>query len=49
MIASIQQGFLNWAAEISRLLREQVVDLDPQEYCIGAVFIIAIGYVSLRK
>lgn len=47
MFATLKQDFLIWTGEVSQILREQVIDLDPHEYCIGAVFVISIGYVLL--
>ncbi|MCA9049171.1 MAG: hypothetical protein KDA89_10615 [Planctomycetaceae bacterium] len=40
-------AFTLWTVQMKSLLRNEVVDLDPHEYCIGAVFLISIGFVLL--
>lgn len=49
MIASIKQNVVNWAMDVNRLISDELIDLDPHEYCVGAVLIIAIGFVMLRR
>lgn len=49
MFTSIKQAVFVWAMDINRIIREEVVDLEPHEYCIGAVFIIAVGVVTLKR
>jgi hypothetical protein len=47
MFDQLKYGFLQWTREVKYLLIDEYVDLEPHEYCIGAVFIIAIGFVLL--
>jgi hypothetical protein len=47
MLNQLKYGFLRWTREVKHLLNDEYIDLEPHEYCIGAVFIIAIGFVLL--
>ena len=47
MMMAIRRTFNQWTMEMSQLMRNEFVDLEPHEYCIGAVFVIAIGFVLL--
>lgn len=49
MLASIKHSVTQWAMEVNGIIRSELVDLDPHEYCIGAVFVIAIGFVLLKR
>ncbi|MCP4169458.1 MAG: hypothetical protein GY758_01655 [Fuerstiella sp.] len=40
-------SLLQWTREVKRLLLDEYIDLEPHEYCIGAVFVIAVGFVLL--
>lgn len=44
---AVKRTFDQWTVQMQRLVRNEFVDLDPHEYCIGAVFVIAIGFVLL--
>ena len=48
MFFKIRMAFSLWTMQMKGLLHNQVIDLDPHEYCIGAVFVIAIGFVLLN-
>jgi len=48
MFASIKTSFLLWVSQLQQLVRSEYLDLEPHEYCIGAVFVIAIGFVLLN-
>ncbi|MEQ9412053.1 MAG: hypothetical protein RIK87_30355 [Fuerstiella sp.] len=47
MLSTIKREFVLWTIEINRLICEEIVDLDPHEYCIGAVLLIAVGFMLL--
>jgi hypothetical protein len=47
MLFEVKTHFLMWTVQVERYIRSEVVDLQPHEYCIGAVFVIAIGFVLL--
>lgn len=47
MITEAKTSFLLWTVQVQRYLRSEVINLEPHEYSIGAVFIIAIGFVML--
>ncbi|MCA9082964.1 MAG: hypothetical protein KDA81_02860 [Planctomycetaceae bacterium] len=47
MWLKIQSAFVLWTVQLKQLLRNEVVDLEPHEYCIGATFVIAIAFVLL--
>lgn len=47
MISQLKTDFLVWSVQVKRYMQSEFVDLQPQEYCIGAVFVIAIGFVLL--
>lgn len=47
MFVEVKTRFLMWTIQVQRYLRSEVVDFEPHEYCIGAVFVIAIGFVLL--
>ncbi len=47
MLYQLKAGFLQWTGQVKYLVFDEVVDLDPQEYCIGAVLIIAVGFALL--
>ena len=47
MLNQLKFGFLQWARQVKHLLIDEYIDLEPHEYCIGAVFVIAIGFVLL--
>ena len=49
MLAGITNHVTQWASDVKRLISDQVVDLEPHEYCVGAVFIIAIGHLLLKR
>lgn len=47
MLFELKTSFLLWTVQVQRYLRSEVIDLEPHEYCIGAVFVIAVGFVML--
>ena len=47
MLSGAKQHFTKWVVDLNRLIRTEVVDLEPHEYCIGAVFVIAVGFLLL--
>lgn len=47
MLFEAKNRFLMWTVQVERYLRSEFVDLQPHEYCICAVFVIAIGFVLL--
>lgn len=47
MLFELKTSFLLWTVQVQRYLRSEFVDLEPHEYCIGAVFVIAVGFVML--
>ena len=38
-----------WAYSVTDLMQERYLHLSPDDYCIGAVFLIAIGYFLLKR
>ena len=49
MFSEIKREVLFWASDVNRIIRDEFVDLEPHEYCIGATLVIAIGFVLLRR
>lgn len=49
MWSSVSNSVARWASSVSYLMRERYLHLSPDDYCIGAVFVIAIGYVLLLR
>ena len=49
MWSSISNSVSRWGSSVSDLMRERYLHLSPDDYCIGAVFVIAIGYVLLKR
>lgn len=47
MFSGIKNSFVRWTVDINHLIRDEFVDLEPHEYCVGAVVVIAIGFVLL--
>ena len=47
MMLAVKRYFDHWTFQMKQLMRNEFVDLEPHEYCIGAVFVIAIGFVML--
>lgn len=47
MFQQIKTSFLQWSFEVKTYLGNEVVDLEPHEYCVLATFTIAIGFVLL--
>ena len=47
MFHQLKTGVMRWGFEVKTYLRNEVVDLEPHEYCVLATFIIAIGFVLL--
>ena len=49
MWTEAKRKVLRWAGDLDNIFREGMCDLEPQEYCIGAVFVIAVGFVLLKR
>ena len=49
MLAGITHSIVDWASEVNEIISREVVDLEPHEYCVFGVVVIAIGHVMLRK
>ena len=47
MLYQLKQSFRVWTYQMNHYLRNEFMDLEPHEYCVGAVFVIAIGFVLL--
>ncbi len=47
MYYQVKNAVRAWSYEINQYVRDEVMDLEPHEYCVGAVFVIAIGFVLL--
>ncbi|MEO1980291.1 MAG: hypothetical protein ABGZ24_07230 [Fuerstiella sp.] len=47
MLNQLRVEFLQWTGQVKHLVANKADNLQPQEYCIGAVFVIAIGFVLL--
>ena len=47
MMLTTKRYFDHWTFQMKQFVRNEFVDLEPHEYCIGAVFVIAIGFVML--
>jgi len=48
MLHQLKSGFFQWTGQLKHLVFDELVDLDPQEYCVGAVLIIAVGFALLN-
>ena len=46
-MTAAKNHFLHWVYQIKQIMRTEFLDLEPHEYCIGAVFVISIGFVLL--
>lgn len=47
MISEIKREFVQWAGQVNGIISDKLIHLSPQDYSIGGVFIIAIGFVLL--
>jgi len=47
MLSEVKSTVFLWSLQMQRYLRNELIDLEPHEYCIGAVFVIAIGFVLM--
>lgn len=47
MIAEAKYQVQLWGSQMKQLMGNSFNELDPQMYCIGAVFVICIGFVLL--
>ena len=47
MIAEAKYQVQLWGSQMKQLMGDSFNGLDPQMYCIGAVFVICIGFVLL--
>ncbi len=47
MFQQVKNGVMQWGFEVKTYLQNEVVDLEPHEYCVLATFTIAIGFVLL--
>ncbi|MEZ6125903.1 MAG: hypothetical protein R3C49_22475 [Planctomycetaceae bacterium] len=47
MLTGLKNEFLAWTVQMESYMRRELVDLQPHEYCIGAVLGISIGFVLL--
>lgn len=47
MFYQLKSSFMLWAYQVKHHLLDGVLDLNPQEYCVLATFIISIGFVLL--
>lgn len=47
MISEIKREFVLWASQVNGIISDKLIHLSPQDYSIGGVFIIAIGFVLL--
>jgi hypothetical protein len=48
MLLSISSGFQLWLSQIQRIMVHKMNHITPQDYCIGLVLAIAIGYCLLK-
>jgi len=47
MFYQLKLSFRVLTYQVNDYVRNQLFDLEPQGYCVGAVFVIAIGFVLL--
>lgn len=47
MLNQLRIEFLQWTGQVKYLVADKAGNLEPHEFCIGAVFVIAIGFVLL--
>lgn len=47
MLNQMKNGFTIWAYQVKQYIRSEIIDLDPQEYCVLATLGIAVGFVLL--
>lgn len=47
MFNQLVNGFSLWIFQLKSFISGRMLDLQPQEYCVMATFIISIGFVLL--
>ena len=47
MFLSLKTAFIAWTYQIKHIIREDVVDLEPQGYCAFAAVIISFGFMMM--
>lgn len=48
MLMTVSSAILTWLSQVQNIVTQQFSHLSPDEYCIGLVFCICIGFVLLR-
>lgn len=47
MFTQLKTEFLLWTMQLNAFMQDRLGHLQPIEYCIGATFVITIGFVML--